>query len=452
MSFIKNLFEKRKDKKYGKGHKLGDGSTPITQRSDYQEQPVYRPQTSQNPSEASRMAGEAALARMNNKNARPTTSTYKSQLSKELEKSNLKEAEMKKAMALKDHYFGQRTVQTSQAAPMVNCIKFKSSILGPNESHPKEETENLIEQTLLTQLDDEPILVSVTLLFTANYKNQEKLNKCVEILNKFVNNILNSPKEEKYRKIRVENAIFKEKVYAVKYADLVLKNSGFKATSLKKSESNAEGVVVESTEDYFVYEGDNMEKLESLKEALSLGEPIIPTLDRDLKIYRTSTQSAVDCRKFDLSDEFYNLGVEELRKEHKTKMEEIERQGMLRTKAMRERDEQLELRRYNYCLVRVRFPNDFILQALFKSNETYGVLYQYIQDQLQYDTVPFELFGHSMKKSIESSSTLAEAGLAPAALINFKWNDSSIAEAAQLNLNLKHYLKTDLIEGSLNLE
>lgn len=67
MSFIKNLFEKRKDKKYGKGHKLGDGSTPSTS-SQYQpeQHAAYRPPSSANQSEASRMAGEAALARMTN--------------------------------------------------------------------------------------------------------------------------------------------------------------------------------------------------------------------------------------------------------------------------------------------------------------------------------------------------------------------------------------------------
>lgn len=126
-------------------------------------------------------------------------------------------------------------------------------------------------------------------MYTANYKTQEKLTKCIEILNKFINNILNSPNEEKYRKIRVENAIFKERVYGVKYADLVLKKSGFKATSLKKSETDAEGVVVESEEDYFIYEGDNLEKLENLKEALSLGEAIVPFLDRGLKVFRYET-------------------------------------------------------------------------------------------------------------------------------------------------------------------
>ena len=323
-------------------------------------------------------------------------------------------------------------------------------MLGANESYCKDEVEDLIEQTLLSQLEDEPILVAVTLLFTANYKNHDKLTKCIEILNKFIDNILNSPAEEKYRKIRVENAIFKEKVYPCKYADMVLKNGGFKATFIKREEPNQDGsVITEVNEDFFVYEGDDLEKLKNLKEAIGLGEPIIPILDRDLRVYRISTKSSMT--NFDLSEEFYNLNVEELRKEHKLKMEAVEAQGMLRTKAMRERDEQLELRRYNYCLVRIRFPDDHILQALFKSQETYEDLYKFIQECLEYDSIPFELFGHSLKKSITLASTLAEAGLAPAALINFKWNEGSLAEATQLNINLKHYIKTELLKSALDL-
>ncbi len=51
---------------------------------------------------------------------------------------------------------------SADAAPVAlkNQIRYKATILGPNESFSKEETEHLIEQTLLTQLEDEPILVS----------------------------------------------------------------------------------------------------------------------------------------------------------------------------------------------------------------------------------------------------------------------------------------------------
>lgn len=36
---------------------------------------------------------------------------------------------------------------------------------------------------------------------------------------------------------------------------------------------------------------------------------------------------------------------------------------MLRTRAMREKEEQREMRKYNYTLLRVRFPDGYILQG-----------------------------------------------------------------------------------------
>ena len=41
----------------------------------------------------------------------------------------------------------------------------------------------------------------------------------------------------------------------------------------------------------------------------------------------------------------------------------VEREGMLRTKAMREREQERERRRYRYSLVRVRFPDGLVLQV-----------------------------------------------------------------------------------------
>lgn len=40
-----------------------------------------------------------------------------------------------------------------------------------------------------------------------------------------------------------------------------------------------------------------------------------------------------------------------------------ERETMLRTKAMREREEMKERRKYRFCLIRVRFPDGLVLQV-----------------------------------------------------------------------------------------
>lgn len=324
-------------------------------------------------------------------------------------------------------------------------IFYRASIFEPGERYPLEQVEDKIEQFLINQLEEEPILISVTLLFTANYKNQEKLNKCLEIMNKFIDNILNSPNEEKYRKIRLENPTFKEKVYSCKFSDLALKKGGFKPTTLKTTTTDSDGNEKTTEEDYFIFEGDEFESLQNLKQALSLGEPIIPELDRDIKIFRVTEQSsAITINNFDITDEFYNLNIDEIKREQKLRNEAVEKAGMLRTKAMRERDEQLELRRYRFCLIRVRFPNNFIIQALFKTNEPYEELYKLIDGCLEVDSVPFELFGHSLKKSISNELTLAELGLAPAAVLNFKWSDT-LDESFKHDLRNSNYLKMDLI-------
>ena len=51
-------------------------------------------------------------------------------------------------------------------------------------------------------------------------------------------------------------------------------------------------------------------------------------------------------QKFSLPADFFSLSMEEIRKEQQLKSEALEREGMLRTKAMREREQEREKRKY----------------------------------------------------------------------------------------------------------
>lgn len=55
---------------------------------------------------------------------------------------------------------------------------------------------------------------------------------------------------------------------------------------------------------------------------------------------------------------------------------------MLRTKAMRERDEQRERRKYNYSLLRVRMPDGTLLQGLYLLTDTFLDLVNSSRDKL----------------------------------------------------------------------
>ena len=459
MSFLKELFGKSKDKKYGKGHRLGDALSSATRPSSGSSSTNSNATTSRRAppakSEAAMKAGEAALQRLENAKQPRAVSAISRQVAKEIkEDANKQERhskELEQALKLKEHYFG-KPKEVEADSLRKNRILYTAPILPENEKYTINEIDDRIEQLLLEKLHEEPILVACTLLCTANYKDADKLTKCIEILSKFADNILNNPKEEKYRKIRAENQIFKEKVYSCKYSDLVLKQSGFKAVSLKKETPDVtvlDGAndlnMPAKTEDFFMYEGDNMDPLNSLKTFLSLAEPIKPELDRDIKVYRVVEQSTANrIADFDLSEEFYNLKIDELRREQALRNEALEKTGMLRTKAMRERDEQLELRRYNYCLIRVKFPNGLILQAMFKANEKYQDLLDLVNDCLEICDVPFELFSHSIRKAPNLAElTLTEAGLSPASLLNFKLSDQ-VEEAVKASF--ERFLSADLVE------
>jgi len=185
--------------------------------------------------------------------------------------------ELDKALKLKEHYFGQvKPIVDGTSLYSKNKIYFKSvGILREDERYDKNEIENRIEMALLNRLDendanrspdDEIILIVVTLFMTANYKSEEKLKKCLDLLNKFVENILKAPGEEKYRKIRIENPTVKEKLMSCKFVDMVLTKSGFSKKTQLNTDTNVQ-------EDYFVYEGDDLEKLNRLKMVLDIGEP-----------------------------------------------------------------------------------------------------------------------------------------------------------------------------------
>lgn len=47
-----------------------------------------------------------------------------------------------------------------------------------------------------------------------------------------------------------------------------------------------------------------------------------------------------------------------------SRTEAIERSMMLRTKAMREKEEKREMRKYRYAVIRIRFPDGVLLQVI----------------------------------------------------------------------------------------
>lgn len=103
------------------------------------------------------------------------------------------------------------------------------------------------------------------------------------------------------------------------------------------------------------------QSLERHKEQLLSAEPVRATLARQRRVFRPSPLAS----QFDLPTDFFNLTAEEIKREQRLRSEAVERLSVLRTKAMREREEQREMRKYTYTLLRVRLPDGCLLQGAF---------------------------------------------------------------------------------------
>lgn len=348
----------------------------------------------------------------------------------EAEKKALEEAEAAGAS-----YRAEPTRVVQDSAPVLADVLFKCPEIGPVVL-PKMEMEAYIHEYLLGSLAEEPEMTSALMIHTLN-KNKDKVKVGIDTLLKYIDNILVHPGEEKYSKIRVNNKAFQERVASLEGTHEFLQSARFNVTALP-FEDHEEQFYVMSTED-----SKEEERLKNLKDVLLAAEPLRPQLDRALKVFHASGSAS----KFVIPDEFYNITPEELKKEQQRQTEAVEKLGMLRTKAMRERDEQRELRRYRYALLRVRFPNGIMLQGTFRTVEKLQAIYEFIRENLHEDWMPFQLITSTGQKLTEDAMTIAEAGLAPAAVVNFSWDPTVMAEiAAQKGKTQEgNYLKSDVI-------
>lgn len=128
------------------------------------------------------------------------------------------------------------------------------------------------------------------------------------------------------------------------------------------------------------------QSLERHKEQLLAAEPVRAKLDRQRRVFQPSPLAS----QFELPGDFFNLTAEEIKREQRLRWawcprggvgrggrtragppdlalvcrsDAVERLSVLRTKAMREKEEQRGLRKYTYTLLRVRLPDGCLLQG-----------------------------------------------------------------------------------------
>ena len=334
-------------------------------------------------------------------------------------------------------YAGPKEVNLdSSPVVAVNGVWFCCPMIGP-EVLPRKEMEAHIHEFLLSQLAEEPEITSSIMIHTLN-KDQEKIRVCIETICKYLDNIIANPAEEKFQKIRLNNKAFKERISSLQGTEEFFQAAGFEMKLLPGPDGVEEGFYVLSSE-----KAGETDRMKTLKEILQSAEPIKAQLDRNLHVFHPSAKAD----QIKIPNEFYSISPEELKREQQLRSEAVEKLGMLRTKEMRERERLKELRRYRYCLLRIRFPDGVLLQGTFRSTDKLSLIREFVQENLMLDWVPFDLMNVTGEKLVEDLS-IAELGLAPAAVLNFSYDATVLKEMAaqQGSTKITCYLKPEVME------
>uniref|UniRef100_A0A8C6LDH5 UBX domain-containing protein 6 n=1 Tax=Nothobranchius furzeri TaxID=105023 RepID=A0A8C6LDH5_NOTFU len=409
--FFDDIKKDMKFKSAGPGKKLTEDTSSrpeVVQSSSSAKQNRHHA-----PSEGAQRAGAAALARIEQKQ-RPKVHTSQDAIRNQGE-----------TLPVKDF-----------ACLSVSGVYFTCPLTGATLT--KSQREVHLKEAIFMRFEEDAVEASVMMIHTFN-KDRDKVKTAVDIISKYVENICKNPTEEKYRKIKVSNKVFQEKVLPVEGSREFLQALGFISVMLP-----VEGQ--EEDEEFLVLPEQSPDALELMKERrdrLQKGQPVRAQLDRQPQAFRPSPNA----QKFELPSEFYNLTAEELKREQQLRSELVEKNSMLRTKAMREKEEQRERRKYNYTLLRVRLPDGNLLQGTFYAWDRVHALFEFVRESLVDGWQPFELVAPGGQKLQESEEvSLVECNLVPAALLTFNWDAVVQADIAAAGGKSPTLLKPELLE------
>jgi len=432
---IKAFFKKKKVeakfKMAGSGQKLGNQSSQPRSQSGPQSRPVER----QHPSQSSQQAGAAALNRLNQEpeqdfQRKRQAARIKEQARRELEQEQQQQQEIDR---MKDVY-GDKEPEEVEGPAQLEGVYYKCPMVG-EEVYTKDVMKEKIKEFLYSQLEEETALTAALIIHTCN-SPREKVSVCVDTICKYIDNILKNPTEEKFRKIRHSNKAFQERVASLEGANDFLRGCGFEVKNLAGPDGAEEKFWV------FPPTGD-VDNLAAMKDCLLSAEPIKAELDRDTKVLSPSSGPPPPPV---LPPSFFSITKEEVKREQQLKSEIVERENMLRTKAMREKEEMKSRRKYRFCLIRVRFPDNYIIQGTFAVYEPLSAVLEWVTDCLE-TPLPFQLTDSATGGRLEETDeTLIQTGLVPTAVMVFSWDEEIAKEVAASGVK-PAFLKADLLRS-----
>ncbi|XP_017689106.1 PREDICTED: UBX domain-containing protein 6 [Lepidothrix coronata] len=376
--FFQEIKADLKFKTAGPGQKLSEPSRAPREKPKAEAAPKPR----QAPTDEAQMAAAAALARLELKPKGKAPSCSQESIKNQVRRELMAEA----AASEKGLPEEEKEQEEGAAAPSVSGVYFICPLTGAVVR--KDQKEKHLREAIQAHFSVDPVAASIMEIHTFN-KDREKVRVGVETMAKYLDNIYLHPEEEKYRKIKLQNKVFQERISCLEGAHKFFQAVGFETKTLPVPGQGKEG------------------------QSVGVG-----------------VAGSGVCRGtgFAGSGVFRGIGFAGNGVCRGIGTEAVEKASMLRTRAMREKEEQREMRKYNYTLLRVRFPDGYILQGTFYAREAVSVLYSFVREALRDDWLPFELLGPGGVKLTDENLAFNECGLVPSALLSLCWDAAVMAD------------------------
>ncbi|XP_076924627.1 plant UBX domain-containing protein 2-like [Bidens hawaiensis] len=248
----------------------------------------------------------------------------------------------------------------------------------------------------------------------------------VEIVLKLLRNIVKEPENVKFRKVRLGNPKIKEAIADVAGGLDLLECVGFEL----KEENGEMWAVMEAASD---------EKVKLIKQAVCLLEPPknvqpqakavvepveVKKVERQIRVFFSVSESVA--AKIELPDSFYNLSIDEVKREAESRRKKLAESQLLVPKSYKEKQAKAARKRYEKTVIRIQFPDGVVLQAFFNPREPTTALYEFVSSSLKDPSLEFELLHPVLiKRRVipnfgEKVVTLEDEDMVPSALIKFR--------------------------------
>lgn len=239
-----------------------------------------------------RAAADAAMARNQKKDSRnlnTSLAAIQAQVKREMEAE-------KKAKQEASQPTEPKVVEQNRSNMAVQGVYFRCPMIS-DEILPSKEWRVKIKEFLYEQLEEEKALTACLIIHNCNTK--DKAEQCIDMLTKYLENIIMYPHEEKFRKIRLYNRIFAEKIKPVEGGIDFLLGAGFVEEEI-------------CGETFFIFDEkkDHSHFRELIEGGLKNAEKITIDLDRNIQVLLPS-----QARKSDLPLDFFRISPEEIKRD-----------------------------------------------------------------------------------------------------------------------------------------